>query len=202
MLLSDELIYAIDPIETSYIDFSNKDARTFFEQAFEDAWVSAIEEVSNEYYDFDEDEMEEMYEYNRNPLTTSETENGFCAVFEPLYILDIWGSRAWPGEAITALECAINETKNKFPDIEYSGCIQYFYSDSHAGDTVKFEINTDKIHPFVGNAIAFAAADEDFWEKLEDAEDIEEIKDELERYEEYLNAATMEKIRNLGAENV
>lgn len=186
MLLSDDLLYAVDPLETSYIHFSDKSARSFFENSFEREWDKAVDEVMSQYYDFDEDEQEEMREENQNPLMTFEVDDGFLAVFEPVFILDIWGSRAWTDDALAAIDCAIKETKDNFPDIEYSGCIQFFYSDSHAGDYVKYEINTDKVHPFVGNAIRMAAEEEDFWDKLEDAEDFDAIKKELKHYESYL----------------
>ena len=197
MLLSDELLYAVEPIEVSYLDFDDAEAQSDFEEIFEEEWNNAVQKVGEEHYEYDEDEIEEIMDENENPLNAFETETGFRAIFAPLYVLDTWGSRAWIFEPLEGLDNALARIKEEYPDISYKGCIQFFYSDSHGGDCYKREINANEIHSFVGDQLMLAFTDDEFWEKLEDAEDIDEIKEELYLYEDYFEEDTEERIAEL-----
>lgn len=197
MLLSDELLEIISPETTSYVDFSDAKAKKFFEDTFNEEWLSALKEVASEYYNFDDEEYEEFIDNNPNPLTTFVTDTGFRAVFEEPYIIDQWDSRAWSAESDTAIGNTIMAVKKNFPDIEYYGCIQYVCTDTHCGECNKFEINCDKVHQFVADVIELAAVDDFFWQEIKESEEPDEIKKELLRYKEFLSEETIKKINEL-----
>lgn len=195
MLLSDDLLYAIDPLETSYIEFKGTEAKDFFEWTFSEEWHAAVVRVVSEYYT--EDRLDDIIAENKNPLTTHYTADGFIAVFEPMYIIDEWGARAWVYESTEALENTLKRTEEEYPNVSYSGCIQYFYSDTHSGDFVKFEVNADKLHPFIGEALSMAMKDENFWEQIEDCDDLDALKEEIMLYEDYLTDDEIDRIEEL-----
>jgi hypothetical protein len=197
MLLSDELLTIISPESTSYIDFSDKEAKSFFEENFQLEWDNAIGKIITEYYDFDAEEYDEFVEINPNPMTAFEMENGFRAVFHDPYIIDQWASRAYPYESNTAIENAVNLVKEKYPDIKCSGCIQYAWSDIHCGACEQWEIGEEKIHEFVAHTIELVAKDNYFWEEINESENKDEIKKELLLYKEFLSDETIFKIECL-----
>jgi hypothetical protein len=198
MLLSDDLLSAISPEVTSYIEFSDDNAKDFFETNFQVEWDNAVRKVIEEYYNLDKEEAEAFIEDNPNPVNVFNMEKGFRAEFEDPYIIDSWASRAWVDEANFAILHTLELVKERFPDIEFSGCIQYAWSDTHCGACEKFEINCDKIHEFIGNVIEMVAKDDFFWEELtETAEDIDKIKEELLLYKQYLSEDTLNIIESL-----
>lgn len=200
MLLNDIVICALGPDGASYISFTDKNAKADFEAIFAEEWKAAVVSVSDEYLHYDEEDMETMFEENPNPMTVADTENGFIATFDAVFILDIWGSRAYLDEAINAIDVSLERIKALYPNIEYEGCMQYEYSDSHGGDVVKYEINANKVHPYVGRALQIAFTDDYFWDTLEDYLDEDEMKDvvnDLMQYKEYFLEDTEERLNQL-----
>lgn len=200
MLLNSELLNVLDGVPTSYIDFNIAEASTRFVKIFYDKWEEAVLKVLDNYYDFDEYDMEEFKEENEAKIYVFHKDFGFRAVFEPLYIIDQWDARAWSEEPCEALALALNQIREEFPDIEYKGCVQFVYSDTHCGDIVQYEINVDKdyIHPYIGEVLNHCFQDYEFWSDLQMyTDDKEGVKNDLLNYKAYFEEDTEYEIDNL-----
>ena len=101
-----------------------------------------------------------------------------------------------------ALDKAIEVLKEEYPDAEYSGCVQYAWSDEHGGDVVKYEVTSkknDEPYPFVGEILKESVEDEDeyFWEQIEDSDDLDEIAEDLENYRDWVGEEALERIAEM-----
>ena len=153
MLLCDETIWAI-PDGASGIEFANIEEGEFFLEAFNKAWEAAVEDVAAEHEDCLKD----------NPASVSDASEKFFVSFVPLDIPYMDGAFCDTQRGPEALDKAIEELKEQYPDAEYRGCIQYAWSDEHGGDVVKYEVSSrqdDEPYPFVGVILKDAVEDEE-----------------------------------------
>lgn len=191
MLLCDETIWAI-PDGASGIVFNDQEVGNYFVEQFGIEWEKAVEELSKEHEDCLRD----------NPSSISEYEGKMFVSFVPLDIPYMDDMYCDTNKGPEALEKAIETTKQKYPDAEFIGCIQYAWSDSNGGDVVKFDISSKQVNEpygFVGVILKEAVDEEDeyFWEQVEDADDIDEIAKDLEKYREWVGEEAIERIGNI-----
>ena len=206
-MLSDTLIYLTRHEPTSFIECSEKEAKDYFIETFNKKWEDTIQVVIDEYYQYDdedeEEDIEEFKECNPNPISkVIDTEKGFRVIFEPMYILDNYGDRAYTYEPSKCLKEVIRLVKEKYHTAEINVQIQYEWSDTHCGDCESYSIGevslSDDLKAFIGNAIDLSISD-GCLEELDDFEDdeIESIKEEFLFYQDYISEQSLEEILNL-----
>ena len=191
MLLCDETIWAI-PDGASGIEFTNPEEGRFFLEAFNKTWEAAVEAVAAEHDDCLRD----------NPASVSDDSDTFFVSFVPLDIPYMDGAFCDTWRGPEALDKAIAALKEKYPDAEYNGCIQYAWSDEHGGDVVKYEVSSrqnDEPYPFVGDILKVAVEDEEeyFWDQIEDSDELDEIAEDLENYREWVGEEALERITEM-----
>lgn len=189
MLLCDDTIWAI-PDGASGIEFTNPEEGQYFFEQFSVEWNAAVDAVAAEHEDCLRD----------NPASISDESGEFLISFVPLDIPYMDGAFCDTRRGPEALDRAIEALKEKYPEAEYSGCIQYGWSDEHGGDVVKYEVSsgqTDGPYPFVGGILKNAVEDEDeyFWDQVEDSDYIDEIAKDLEMYKEWVGEEAIERIK-------
>lgn len=194
MLLCDETIWAI-PDGASGIEFTNPEEGQFFLEAFEKTWETAVEAVAAEHDDCLRD----------NPASVSDDSDKFFVSFVPLDIPYMDGAFCDTWRGPEALDKAIEALKEKYPDAEYNGCIQYAWSDEHGGDVVKYEVSSrpnGEPYPFVGEILKEAVEDEDeyFWDQIEDSDELDEIAEDLETYKDWVGEEALERIAEMKEE--
>ena len=191
MLLCDETIWAI-PDGASGIEFLDKETGHAFLEIFNDEWDSAVEAVATEHEDCLRD----------NPATVTENEDGLLVTFVPLDIPFREGEYCDIVQGCEALERAVAKLKEKYPGACYKGCVQFAWSDAHGGDVIKFDVSSEddeEPYPFVGEILKAAVEDEEeyFWDQVEDADELEEIAEDLENYKEWVGEEAIERISEI-----
>ena len=191
MLLCDETIWAI-PDGASGIEFANPDEGRFFVEMFKKEWDAAVEAVAKEHEDCLRD----------NPASVADASGKFFVSFVPLDIPYMYGSFCDTKRGPEALDKAIEILKEKYPNAEYNGCIQYAWSDEHGGDVVKYDVSSNQSgepYPFVGEILKIAVEDDEeyFWDQIEDSDELEEIAEDLELYKEWVGEEALERISKM-----
>lgn len=194
MLLCDETIWAI-PDGASGIEFANPEEGKFFLEVFNKTWEEAVEAVAAEHEDCMRD----------NPASVSDDSDAFFVSLVPLDIPYMDGAFCDTWRGPEALDKAIETLREKYPDAEYNGCIQYAWSDEHGGDVVKYEVSSrpiDEPYPFVGEILKEAVEDEDeyFWDQIEDSDELDEIAEDLETYKDWVGEEALERISEMREE--
>ncbi|WP_026498855.1 hypothetical protein [Butyrivibrio sp. WCD2001] len=168
-------------------DTNVDDVSSDFENMFEEAWNTAMDDVEKDYDAVCVGKQEEI----GNPASVKKEGAQIVATFEPLSLMLNEGARADNDYGPNALKDTLKNLKEKYPDISYEGLIAYEYSDQHGGDVVNEEISSEKTdlssktYGFVGDILASVFNDEffaeEFWEKMEwqledaDEDDFKEI---------------------------
>ena len=191
MLLCDDTIWAI-PDGASGIEFANPEEGRYFVEMFNKEWDVAVEAVAKEHGDCLRD----------NPASVSNESGKFFVSFIPLDIPYMDGAFCDTWRGPEALDKAIETLKEKYPNAEYSGCIQYGWSDQHGGDVVKYEISSghnDEPYSFVGMILQAAVMDEEgyFWDQIEYSDELNEIAKDLETYKEWVGEEALGKIAEM-----
>jgi len=191
MLLCDDTIWAI-PDGASGIEFSDPEEGFFFVEQFNREWETAVEAVAKEHEDCLRD----------NPSTVVDEDDRFLVSFVPLDIPYMFDEFCDTERGPEAIRNAIVNLKEKYPDAEFRGCIQYAWSDAHGGDVVKFDVSSiqsDEPYAFVGEVLKKAVEDEDeyFWDNVEDSENLDEIAEDLENYKKWVGEEAVERIAEL-----
>ena len=191
MLLCDDTIWAL-PDGASGIEFKDKEVGDFFVNCFNEEWECAIKAVAEEHEDCLQDD----------PASVTETENGILVSFYPLDIPFMDGQYCDIERGPEALQRAVCKVKEKYPDAEYRGCIQYGWSDAHGGDIVKFDVSSaesDEPYPFVGDILKEAVEDEDeyFWDEIEESDYIDEIAEDLKAYKDWVGEDAITRIEKM-----
>lgn len=193
MLLCDELIWAI-PDGASGIEFNDAEDGKYFVEQFNREWEAAVEEVAKEHEDCLRD----------NPATIVEdSEDRFLVTFVPLDIPFMLDAFCDIDRGPEAVEKALAALKCNNPDAEYHGCIQFAWSDQNGGDVIKFDVSSkqnDDPYPFVGEILKESVEDDDFWESVEDSDEIEEIAEDLKRYIDWVGEDAIERLSELEAD--
>ena len=188
MLLCDDTIWSI-PDGASGIEFANPDEGRYFIEMFNQEWDVAVEAVAKEHEDCLRD----------NPASVVEKEGRFTVSFVPLDIPYMDGEYCDTNEGCEALTRALNKLKNEYPNAQYSGCIQFAWSDSRGGDVVKYDVSSnpaDAPYPLVGQVLKEAVEDEDeyFWEQIEDLDEVDEVAEDLKNYKDWVGEEAIERI--------
>lgn len=104
------------------------------------------------------------------------------------------GTRAYTEFGCDALNDAVKEISEKYPDVRYRCAVQFAFCDTHCGDSVSYELPKDdkEIYPFVGDILAEAISSgflademEFFWDGL--GEDKEALLKMAEDYRQCLS---------------
>lgn len=112
------------------------------------------------------------------------------------------GARSFSEYGVDAFNDTVKALEEKYPGIEYEGCIQYAWCDEHCGDTISFEIpeDSDKIYDFVGERLNEAIETGELFNDLEWTYEPEEHREDILKaakdYKEYLSDESYEKLVN------
>lgn len=226
-MYSTSLIWALEDLNASFIAIKCKDAENavayFIKKAHEEmkkAFENLVEELDDEldeddgYYPLGADEFAPESIVNKFP--EEDGKDVRIVQFGPLYIQYCYGDFCEVNGACDAIDNAISETAEEYPDAEYVGYIQFPWSDRRCGDIVSYEVFsnkslTEKPHWFLGTILENAvnnkyASGEDipaeeyfsFLEKLKEEvegnEDWDETRETIEALREYLSDDAAEKL--------
>ena len=186
MLLCDELLWAI-PDGASGIEFSDPEDGKYFIEQFNREWEAAVEAVAKEHEDCLRD----------NPATIVDDDGQFLVTFVPLDIPFMLDAFCDIDRGPEAVEKALAALKSNNPDAEYRGCIQFAWSDQNGGDVIKFDVSSNQnndLYPFVGDILKEAVEDDDFWDSIEDSDELDEIAEDLKRYIDWVGEDVIERI--------
>lgn len=160
---------------------------TAFEEDFEEAWNTAMDDAEEEYDAVCYEKEEDI----GVPASVQKEEDRIFIKIEPLSMAMNDGVRSDNDYGPDALKDTLAGLKQKYPEISYEGIVAYEWSDEHGGDVVNFEISSENIvgdnaktYDFVGETLHMVLDDdmfaEEFWEKMqmfmEDAEEEDFIR--------------------------
>lgn len=110
------------------------------------------------------------------------------------------GARGYNEYGCDAFNKSVSEVIQKFPEIDYDGCIQYAWYDEHTGEMVSYEINNnkknDEPYNFVGEKLNNSIESGVLLDELDWMGYNSEEKDELLKItEDYQDYITEENIK-------
>lgn len=161
-----------------YIDEYNDEEDD--DENYEDDEDNVVEKVNGYSWTFDRNDIKEY------GVTIESTDEGFLITNDDIPIYTQWDGDSMVGSS-NAIPVVLNNIKRSIQEIEYYGCVGFGWSDSHYGETVYSEFNSNEengndtsvVYDYVGKKLNKLLKDEGgFQESFEDQ--IEECLDEYD----------------------
>lgn len=147
-------------------DNIKEEVAKFFEERLADEWAKACKKVEETYGEPEDEEV---------PISVSVADFGVCVSIETVEIRYCYGDYCDLQYGGDALDWALEETKKKFPEIEYEGYIIIPWSDTHSGQVDQWAVSsTGNVltgYDFIGKSLNRILKNEDHvWERTDDRE--------------------------------
>ena len=213
MRLHESIVWSVDEEDLSglniFCDSSKREEiAEFFEENFNKYWDDAKDSVEEKY-----GSCQEKDDDCPSIATVSIADYGVKVSLEPLYLSYQYGDYIESeGYAQKALDKTLKKLLNQYPDVSYEGYIAYNWSDVHGGEAEQWELSSkgdlakDRVFDFIGESLAVATSDDEFWESmqenLEDAEidDFKEILLNFKAYKKWLPEDVVERLLTIAEE--
>ena len=177
MYLPESIGWALEHEEVSTVkifckDDIKKEVSSYFEERIAEEWGKACGKVEEEYGNLDDEEIE-------IPISLSVTDYGVCVSVKTVEIRYNYGHCDLEYGS-DALNFALKDTKNKYPEIEYEGYLVIPWSDTHGGEVYQCSISSTgkepDVYDFIGTALnSILKREEHIWERADDR-DVEDLK--------------------------